>query len=546
MPHCWLTKFGVSESDMTISGKILVNGNWQKGQGGSFNAVNPTNGKNTETQFSKANAEQVEQAAAAAEQAFNIYRLTSLEERAQFLHTCADEIMALADELLDCVTAETGYPKGRGEGERARTCGQLRMQADFIKTGEYLDARIDPAMPDRQPLPRADIRYLNQPIGPIAVFAVSNFPLAYSTAGGDTASALAAGCSVIVKGHPSHPGTGELVAQALQKAASKCNMPNGLISFVHADDAIGGAALINAPQIKGIGFTGSIKGGTSIAKMAAARPEPIPVFAEMGSINPVILLPEALAQNYKNITTGFIASLTLGSGQFCVNPGLLVAIDNSALEQFVSQVAEDLKPVSAAVMLNERICQSFSEGTQAFANYDDVELVASGQVVSQQQGFYAQTQLFSTQASTFLANKQLQEEVFGPASLVVKCQNKQEIHAVIQALGGQLTATVHGLDSELEAYNALLNLLSLKVGRIVINGFPTGVEVCSAMVHGGPFPASTDSRFTSVGTAALLRWIRPVCYQSFPDKALPAALQNNNPLGLMRTIDGVKSRQTIN
>jgi 2,5-dioxopentanoate dehydrogenase len=223
-----------------------------------------------------------------------------------------------------------------------------------------------------------------------------------------------------------------------------------------------------------------------------------------------------------------------------------VAIDNPALEQFVSQVAEDLKPVSAAVMLNERICQSFSEGTQAFTNYDEVALVASGQVVSQQQGFYAQTQLFSTQASTFLANKQLQEEVFGPASLVVKCQNKQEIHAVIQALGGQLTATVHGLDSELEAYNALLNLLSLKVGRIVINGFPTGVEVCSAMVHGGPFPASTDSRFTSVGTAALLRWIRPVCYQSFPDKALPAALQNNNPLGLMRTIDGVKSRQTIN
>ena len=531
---------------MTISGKILINGQWQQGLGGAFNAVNPANGKLTETQFNKASVEQVTHAAVAAKQAFDIYRHTSLAERAQFLHTCADEIMALGDELLDCVTAETGYPRGRGEGERARTCGQLRMQADYILTGEYLDARIDPALPDRQPLPRPDIRYLNQPIGPIAVFAVSNFPLAYSTAGGDTASALAAGCSVIVKGHPSHPGTGELVAQALQSAAIKCNMPDGLISFVHADDASGGAALINAPQIKGIGFTGSIKGGTSIAKMAAARPEPIPVFAEMGSINPVILLPEALAQHSQTIATGFIASLTLGTGQFCVNPGLLVAIDNPALEQFIVQVAEGLKPVAAGVMLNQRICQSFSKGTQAFAAYDNVQLVASGQVVTQQQGFYAQAQLFCTDASTFLANEGLKEEVFGPASLLVKCRNSQQVNAVIQALGGQLTGTVHGLDHELQDHAALLDLLSIKVGRIVVNGFPTGVEVCSAMVHGGPFPASTDSRFTAVGTAALQRWLRPVCYQSFPDKALPAALQNHNPLGLMRTINGVKTRQAIN
>ena len=530
---------------MALSGNMLIAGKWVKGQAGQFNAYDPATGLATATAFSKADQQQVAAAVGAAHQAFLQYRHIPFSARADFLDDCAKAIMALGDELLECMQQETGYPLARCMGERARTCGQLNMQADFIRSGEYLDARIDQAMPERQPLPRPDIRFLNQGIGVIAVFAVSNFPLAYSTAGGDTASALAAGCAVIVKGHMSHPGTGELVAQALQTAAQRCGMPDGVISFIQADDAIGGAALINAPQVKGIGFTGSIKGGTSIAKMAAQRPEPIPVFAEMGSINPVLLLPQALKNRGSQIAQGFVASMTLGSGQFCVNPGLLIAIEGPELDSFVAAVSEALKPSTAGVMLNQRICQSYAEGTERLAATAGLQRLAEGQLPTQEAGYYAQAMLYATQATTFLANHSLQEEVFGPATLLVKCADIQQVMTVLHSLQGQLTGTLQGEESELAEHKQLVDLLSLKVGRMVINGFPTGVEVCSAMVHGGPFPASTDSRFTAVGTAALQRWLRPVCYQDFPQSLLPEALQNHNPLGLMRTVNGHKTRDSI-
>ncbi|PHR92688.1 MAG: aldehyde dehydrogenase (NADP(+)) [Robiginitomaculum sp.] len=528
-----------------ILGKLLIGGEWQLGEAGHFNAVNPATGDTLPVQYSKASAEQISAAASAANIAFASYRNTSLKDRAGFLNACADEIMALGDELLECMQSETGYPRGRCEGERGRTVGQLRMFADYIQSGDHLDPRIDMARPDRQPLPRPDLRFLNQALGVVAVFAVSNFPLAYSTAGGDSASALAAGCPVIVKGHVSHPGTGELVAQALAIAAQKTGMPGGVISFVQGDDKIGGAALINAPEVKAIGFTGSIGGGTAIYRMAALRPEPIPVFAEMGSINPVVFLPETLAQSAEQLATGFVGSLTLGSGQFCVNPGLLIALEEDGLQRFMDTVKTTLETAPAGVMLNQNICNSYQRGNGTFANHPAMELIAEGQVAVQAEGFYAQAKLYSTSAENYLANPELSEEVFGPTSVLVVCKTIDEIHQVISSLGGQLTGTVHGTENELTDNAMLLQLLGQKAGRLVINGFPTGVEVCPTMVHGGPYPASTDARFTAVGTAAIKRFVRPVCYQNFPQALLPEALQNANPLDILRTVDGEKTKTTI-
>lgn len=525
-----------------ILGQILINGAWQDGEGGQFKAVNPVTGAALPTNYSKAHAEQVSRAAQAAQTAFLTYRDTSLADRAAFLNACADEILALGDELTDCMQSETGYPLGRCQGERGRTVGQLRMFADYILSGDHLDPRIDTALPDRQPAPRPDLRYINQALGVVAVFAVSNFPLAYSTAGGDTASALAAGCPVIVKGHVSHPGTGELVAQALAIAAKKTGMPNGVISFVQGDDAVGGAALINAPEVKAIGFTGSIKGGTAIYRMAANRPEPIPVFAEMGSLNPVVFLPEILESSADALAAGFVGSLTLGSGQFCVNPGLLIALEGDGVQAFMTATKAALEDIPAGVMLNENICNSYQHGNGVFTAHSALELVAEGQVAVQAEGFYAQARLYTTGATDYLANPDLREEVFGPTSILVVCKTMDEVYQVIASLGGQLTGTVHGTDTELVANAALLQQLGQKAGRVVLNGFPTGVEVCSTMVHGGPYPASTDARFTAVGTAAIQRFVRPVCYQNFPHALLPAALQNANPLGFLRTVDGIKTK----
>lgn len=530
---------------MSITGKLFINGEWQDGGGTEYHAVNPATGEQLEPTMGTASQGQVKEAVAAAEAAAPVFRKMSLEKRAEFLNACADEIMALGDELLERVTAETGYPRQRAEGERGRTCNQLKLFAKTIVKGDYLNARIDTAMPDREPLPRPDVRYLNQAVGPVVVFGASNFPLAFSVAGGDTASAFAAGCPVLVKGHSSHPGTGELVGQAIANAVKKCGMPAGTFSLLMGSGSLVGAALVNAPQVKGVGFTGSFTGGTALAKLANERPEPIPVFAEMGSVNPVFLLPKAVKARADKIAEGFVGSLTMGTGQFCTNPGLVVAMDDEATNTFIDETAKRLSGVAAGVVLNERIGSAYDEGIKNFSQYDGVEQVGKGEAVGSEPGYRAQAALFTTTADYLIKNPGIQEEVFGPASLVVKCKNADDMLRVAILIKGQLTATVHSEGEEMSDYPELVDQLGLRVGRVLVNGFPTGVEVCDAMVHGGPFPASTDARFTSVGTAAIARWVRPVCYQNFPESLLPDPLRNDNPLGIMRMVDGEMTRDKI-
>jgi len=530
---------------MSIIGKLYFDGEWHLGQGGTYQAIDPSTAKPLEPVMGKATKAQVEVAVAAAQRDSLAFAKMPAIQRAAFLRECATQIEALGDELVTRITQETGYPKGRGEGERARTCGQLRMFAAALEGGEFVDARIDTAQPERSPVPKPDLRFMQQAIGPVAVFAVSNFPLAYSVAGGDTASALAAGCPVLAKGHLSHSGTGELVAQAIAKAIEICQMPKGVFSFLMGDDAEVGATLVQAAPVKAVGFTGSIAGGTALMKLANARPEPIPVFAEMGSVNPVVLLPEALKINAVGIAKGFVASLTMGTGQFCVNPGLVIAVDSPSLKEFIQTVQAELGNIGAGVMLNERICNAYQQGLTRFANASGISALAQGQANLAHEGFRAQAHLLGTSGENFIAQHTIHEEIFGPTSLLVTCKDIAEVEQVLEVLAGQLTGTLHGTESELLTHSALVDVLARKAGRIVINGFPTGVEVCPSMVHGGPFPASSDMRFTAVGTAAIQRFQRPVCYQSFPDALLPEALKNSNPLQLDRLVNGVRSTAAI-
>ncbi|WP_419571899.1 aldehyde dehydrogenase (NADP(+)) [Rheinheimera sp.] len=530
---------------MAISGKQLINGLWVQGEAGQYQAINPATAAAIEPVMSYASKVQVTAAVAAAEAAAPIFAATSLTERAAFLNSCADEIMALGDELLDRLSQETGYPKARAEGERARTCNQLRLFASTILKGEYLNIRIDTALPDRQPLPRPDIRFTNQPIGPVVVFGASNFPLAFSVAGGDTAAALAAGCPVLVKGHNSHPGTCELVAQALAKAVQKAGLPGGVFSLIMGSGREVGSELVLASAVKAVGFTGSQAGGMALFHLANNRPEPIPVFAEMGSVNPVVLLPQALVQNAEAVATGFVGSLTLGVGQFCVNPGVVIALQGPELDQFCRAAATALAKVPAGVMLNEGIAAAYHKGTAHLAGQAGVELVAAGEAIGDKAGFCSQAQLFKVQAQAFLANPHLQEEVFGHASVLVVCQDKAELLQVVSSLRGQLTGTIQAAPDELAAYPELVQQLRQKVGRLVVNNYPTGVEVCDAMMHGGPFPAATDARFTSVGTASIARFVRPICFQNYPAALLPAELQNSNPWQLPRLLNGVKTTAAV-
>jgi len=530
---------------MSITGKLFIDGAWIAGTAGTYHPHNPATGAPLSPAMTMASSAQVDAALAAAAVAAPVFRNSSLQQRAEFLRLCADEIMALGNELIVRVCEETGYPAGRGEGERGRTCNQLRLFADTIMQGDYLDARIDTALPDRLPAPRPDLRHLNQAIGPVVVFGASNFPLAFSVAGGDTAAAFAAGCPVLVKGHSSHPGTSELVAQAIARALAKSGLPKGVFSLLMGSGAQVGAALVTAPVVKAVGFTGSFAGGMALVELANARPEPIPVFAEMGSINPVILLPGALQQKAQEIAKGFVGSLTQGTGQFCVNPGLVIAIDDAALQDFMATAANCIAQTPAGLMLNARICSAYADGVKEYAKQAGVEIISSGAAAQSEQGYYGRAILMAATADCFLQNPRIHEEVFGPAALIIKCKDKHDIVKVLDRLKGQLTATMHCSDGELAGYQDIVDLLSIKVGRIVVNGFPTGVEVCHAMVHGGPFPASTDSRFTSVGTNAIMRFVRPVCYQNFPENLLPAALRNSNPLGLLRLINGIKSKDKI-
>lgn len=519
---------------MTLTGKMLIGQHAVCGHREAIQAINPATDQPLAPAYLGGDGEHVEQACALAWAAFDSFRETSLAARATFLETIADNIEALGDELIERAMAETGLPRPRIQGERGRTCAQLRTFARTVRAGEWLDVRVDTAQPTREPMPRGDLRQRHIALGPVAVFGASNFPLAFSVAGGDTASALAAGCPVVVKAHGAHPGTSELVGRAVAKAVKDCGLPDGVFSLLYGSGREVGIALVSDPRIKAVGFTGSRSGGIALTQAAQARPEPIPVYAEMSSINPVYLFTAALQARAEALAQGFFASLTQGAGQFCTNPGLVIAVAGPALERFVATVSELLPACAAQTMLTPGIFQAYQTGVGSLAQHAHV--AAKG--LAAQGPNQGQAQLFVTQASAFLRNEHLQAEVFGAASLVVECANDEEVRQVSEHLEGQLTATLHLDDADLTRAQALLPVLERKAGRLLVNGWPTGVEVCDAMVHGGPFPATSDSRSTSVGTAAILRFLRPVCYQDFPDSLLPAALQYANPLLLRRLLDG--------
>lgn len=502
----------------------------------TFTAIDPSTGQSIGPDFSAAASDHVERACALADAAFASFSETGLEQRAAFLEAIADGIAAIGDPLIERATAETGLPRARLEGERGRTIGQLRMFAAFVRAGDWVHATIDPALPDRAPLPRPDLRRRHVALGPVAVFGASNFPLAFSVAGGDTASALAAGCPVVVKGHPAHPGTGELVARAIQAAVASSGLHEGVFSYLPGPSNALGGALVADPRIKAVGFTGSRGGGLALVQIAAARPEPIPVYAEMSSINPVILFPAALRARAEAIAEGFVQSLTMGAGQFCTNPGLLIALDGPDLDRFAAAAGAALSGIAPATMLTPGIHKSFERGVDALERHAATELVARG---AEGPGpCAARGALFITDAASFRADAALGHELFGSSSVIVRCQTVEEVAVLIAGLEGQLTATLQ-LDAEDEPLAArLLPLIERKVGRILANGWPTGVEVCHAMVHGGPYPATSDGRSTSVGTLAIERFLRPVSYQNLPEGLLPAALKPANPWGIARRVDG--------
>ena len=481
---------------------------------------------------------EVEAACAAAEAAFDAYRATDAEARAAFLEAIGEEIVALGDLLIETACRESGLPRARIGGERGRTVGQLGLFAGVLRRGGWMSLRIDPAQPDRAPLPRPDLRLRMVPLGPVAVFGASNFPLAFSTVGGDTASALAAGCPVVVKQHPAHPATGAMVARAIHVAAARCGMPDGVFGELVGPGSELGAALVRDPRIAAVGFTGSRAGGLALLRIAVERDVPIPVYAEMSSVNPVVLCPEALRVRGGALGAAFVGSLLMGAGQFCTNPGLVVAIEGEGLDAFVDASAAALAQADAQVMLSGGIHAAFAAGVEALDAHADVELVARGKVgegVARGRAAF-----FATNARAFLADRALGHEVFGASSLLVRCRDEGELTAVLAAAEGQLTATLQMDAGDAEFAARLVPLLERKAGRILANGWPTGVEVAHAMVHGGPFPATSDGRSTSVGSLAIDRFLRPVCYQSLAEELLPAVLRDGGQGGAPVLVDGVR------
>jgi len=482
--------------------------------------------------FSDSTLDQVNTALNEAQIAFLSYKNLSGKQKGKFLRAIADEIEALGQELVQVAMGETNLPEARIVGERGRTTGHCRMFADLVEEGSWVDARIDTALPNRTPAPKPDSRKMSVPIGPIVVFGAANFPLAYSTAGGDTISALAAGCPVIVKAHPAHAQTSELVAGAIIRAIKKTGMPKGVFQHLHASGFEVGQALVKHPFTKGVGFTGSLVGGKALHDIAQQRPEPIPVFAEMSSINPVILLPNTLATQVEKTAEMLAASVTLGVGQFCTNPGLIIAIEDQALKLFIDSLSKRIATSSAGTMLHQGISDNYAKKLiQALAQKGITVEGKSSAKAENNQGIPT---VASVTAFEFLKNPSLSEEVFGPFSLIVKCKDLTELHSVVNHLQGQLTSSIFGSEAEIASYASLLNMLIEKAGRLIVNGVPTGVEVCPSMQHGGPFPSTTDSRFTSVGTDAIKRFVRPVTFQSFPASLLPEELKDGNPLGIWR------------
>ncbi|WP_285645343.1 MULTISPECIES: aldehyde dehydrogenase (NADP(+)) [Pseudomonas] len=490
--------------------------------------------------FHQATPEEVDAAALAAEAAFPAYRALPDARRAEFLDAIAAELDALGEDFIAIVCRETALPAARIQGERARTSNQLRLFAQVLRRGDYHGARIDRALPERQPLPRPDLRQCRIGVGPVAVFGASNFPLAFSTAGGDTAAALAAGCPVVFKAHSGHMATAEHVASAIVRAAQATGMPAGVFNMIYGGGV--GERLVKHPAIQAVGFTGSLKGGRALCDLAAARPQPIPVFAEMSSINPVLALPAALAARGEQVAADLAASVVLGCGQFCTNPGMVIGIASAEFSAFVASLTGRMADQPAQTMLNAGTLKSYERGIAALHAHAGIRHLAG----QPQKGRQALPQLFQADARLLIEGDELlQEEVFGPVTVVVEVADAAELQRALQGLRGQLTATLIAEPEDLSCFAALVPLLERKAGRLLLNGYPTGVEVCDAMVHGGPYPATSDARGTSVGTLAIDRFLRPVCYQNYPDALLPPALKDANPLGIARLVDGVASREPL-
>lgn len=521
------------------TGHLLIGQRVVAGSAPSFHAINPVTGQAIEPAFTGAGAADIDEACSLAQTAFDAFRSTAPEQRALFLEEIADGIEALGPSLIDRAMTETGLARGRLEAERGRTMGQLRLFARVLRAGLWQEATVDPAMPERQP-PRPDLRTRRIGIGPVAVFGASNFPLAFSVAGGDTACAFAAGCPVIVKAHPSHPGTCELVGRVVQRAVRNQGFPAGTFSMVSGQGHDAGARLASHHAVQAIAFTGSRSGGLALSKIARERPEPIPVYAEMSSINPVFLLPGALESRAETIAANYIASLTQSSGCLCTNPGLTLGIAGAAWDRFVGAVSRHIEPHMADTLLNGGIHRAYLQGTQRIASTPGTRLVGRGQAASA--AFAAPAVVHEVMAVSFLKQPVLQEEVFGPSGLLVRCDDFEQMRAVAEKLEGQLAAAMHLEDVDHALAKSLLPTLERKAGRILVNGFPTGVEVGHAMVHGGPFPATSDARSTSVGARAIDRFLRPICYQDVPDALLPAELRHRPAQTRWRLVEGEPAR----
>ncbi|GAB7256499.1 aldehyde dehydrogenase (NADP(+)) [uncultured Polaribacter sp.] len=523
-----------------ISGKNYIGNQLSANGTKTYKTFNPELNAENSTVFTEATTKEIDDAVNLATKAFKEYRTVSGIKKAEFLNAIADEILALDDQLIKTYCLETGLPEARAKGERGRTIGQLQSFANLVAEGSWVEATIDTAQPNRAPMPKSDIRKMLIPLGPVVVFGASNFPLAFSTAGGDTAAALASGCPVIVKAHPMHTGTGTLVASAIIKAAEKTGMPNGVFSNLNASGIEVGQQLVAHPKVKAVAFTGSIKGGRALLDLASKRAEPIPVFAEMGSINPVIILPNALENRQADIAKTYAGSITLGTGQFCTNPGLLLGIKSDAFTSFIKNVSEEVLKISPSCMLHPNIKKGYNTSKEKVVSQDNVTITAN--YTLDVQNNYAAQAIATVTGKTFLENPTLHLEVFGPFSMIVQCDNAKELETVISSLEGQLTGTVISDEKEVANYPAVIAALQNRVGRIIFNGVPTGVEVCESMVHGGPYPASTDSRFTAVGIGSIKRWVRPFSYQDWPNNMLPNELKNENPSNIFRVVDGVRTK----
>lgn len=523
---------------MNLHGKQILAGELSAESPDTFHGVNPRSGEKLDPPYHEATAGEIDRALTAAAESFDAFRQSSPETRAQLLDTLAEEVLALDDELLERAAAETAHPLPRCRSERDRVVGQARLFAELVREGSWADARIDRGDPGRQPLPRPDLRSLLQPVGPVAVFGASNFPIAISVLGSDTVSAFACGCPVVVKGHPAHPGTCELAALAVNRAVEKCGLPPGIFSLVHGTGHGVGANLVEHPETAAVAFTGSLAGGRALFDLANSRPDPIPFYAEMGSANPVFLLPGALRERGEEIATGFVQALTLGVGQFCTNPGLVFGLDSPEWTRFREAAAAAVRTHEPQTMLHAGIHRAYANGLESRRGAESLALLAQSDREASPERSEASACLFLTDAAGFAEHPECGEELFGPASTLVECASPEELAAFAERMEGSLTATVHGTKEDLETHRALVSALEKKAGRLIFNGYPVGLEVNHSIHHGGPYPATCHSHFTSIGTRAIQRFVRPVCYQDWPASALPEELQDGNPRGIWRLVDG--------